>query len=234
MITALTAAGIVAAGLGASQEPEAEKVSVRLERTYNPDETQAYTFSFALEMPEAGELKMSGGFTRKVIEMLDEGWAEIETSIDSMTVSFGDVEMPTGELPEPETEKFDKYGMPAKIDLSGNESIAIVLLGGYVPAMEVELKGKFPIEWESEDGEITIEGEGELVATGRLYEEHVAKLELNFTFSPVDEAAGELKVTAYVNSETCKLVKAVGTVTIDDPNAGEITGSFEVKKVRDK
>ncbi len=216
-------------GVGSLQETSLPQ-KWRLERIYEEGESQAYDFSVEIKFGEEGTLEFSGRFTRRVRKLLPDGWADVEISFDSLTRKFGGEEIPGG-IPDAVTQKFDKHGMPALFDLESDDFSAVVLLGGYLPAQELEIGGKFPIKWKAEDGKVTIEGEGQLLATGRLYEEHVAKIFLRFSLTPEGESPGEFEITAYVNSKTGKLVKAEGTFKVES-EGGDLEGKFVVGKVR--
>lgn len=215
--------------VGFSQESAPPK-KWRLERIYEEGETQAYDFSVEIKFGEEGSLEMAGRFTRRVRKLLSDGWADVEISFESLSRKFSGQEFPGG-VPDPVTQKFDKHGMPASFDLDSDDFSAIVLLGGYVPAQELEVGGKFPIKWKAEDGKVAIEGEGQFLATGRLYEEHVGKIFLRFSLTPEGESPGEFEITAYVNSKSGKLVKAEGTFKVKGDEV-DLEGKFVVGKVR--
>lgn len=214
---------------GSPQETSPPK-KWRLERIYEEGESQAYDFSVEVKFGEEGSLEISGRFTRQVRKLLPEGWADMEIRFETLTRKFSGQEFP-GEVPDAVTQKFDKHGMPASFDLDSDDFSSIVLLGGYLPAQELEVGGKFPIKWTAEDKKVKIEGEGQFLATGRLYEEHVAKIFLRFSLTPEGESPGEFEITAYVNSKSGKLVKAEGTFKVEGDEA-DLEGKFVVGKVR--
>lgn len=233
-VLALALAGIAPIASDAPERQDAPpKVRVTLGRVYTEGESQAYTFEFKIS---AGGMAFSetGAYNFKITEVLEGGHANLEWAVTEKKVTFGAETMPTDELPEPKTIRFQENGMPLELNPEEDEILSLALISGFVPKGEFELGGEFQVKWEAKDGEAKLDGEGTLVATGRLYEEHVAKLQMSLTLKDKENPPVDLELTSYVNSKTGKVVKVEGKMTAEDPDAGEVEGSFTIAKVRQK
>jgi hypothetical protein len=176
-------------------------------------------------------MKAESEFVHTIKEASGDG-AKVEVEIRSAKMSFGDQSMPAEELPKPETKEWTNVGLPKDIDFQESEDPMSFLLPVWLlPNKEVQLGKTFELKFKV-DG-VTIEGEGTLVATGMLYEEHVSKLSVKTTASPKDDTPGTFEYTAYFNTDNGKLVKAEGTMSSEDPDlGGKFVASFMVAKVR--
>ncbi len=212
-----------------AQSEEAPKKPM-LMRVYKAGDKQDYKFSIKVNTPE-GDLNINGGYVDEVKKVLEGGFAEIESKTTEMKMTFGGAESPSGDMPPAVTYKFDKHGMPLDMKPEDLDSLSVpVMIAQYLPAIEVTNPGTFKIDYKGND--FTVEGEGKLIATGRIYEERVAKIEYQFTVSPNNDAPGKFTITSYLNLFTGKLVKIEGTGKIDDPDAGTMNVTYAVDKVR--
>jgi hypothetical protein len=216
-------------------QQEAAPVNVSLLRTWEKGEKQAYTLDVSFESDAFEGQAVTGfvAFTLEVQEALENGEARVRSSYEKVSLKFGGEEVPGVELPKEIVAVYGKNGLPKKLALDNpDDPVAMVLPAFYVPAQEVKIGDEFSVRWVSDDGRLELKGTGKLVATGRLYEEHVAMLRYSLTSSGKDIPPGKFEFTSYVNSKTGKLVKAEGSFTAEDPDLGEETGKFVIKKVR--
>jgi len=219
-----------------TQEPPK---SVKLERIYEDGESQDYTFSVTSKPPVeiAQEMKISGEATVRVVKLLSDGKAELESKVTKLTLTFMGQDTPAPELPEPETEVYGKNGVPVKVEFTEEDDpfLAIpFILVDYVPAKEVGVGTTFPVKYHPEGNQLTVEGEGKLVATGRLYEERVAKLEIKAKGSTKDGVEADVEYTSYMRLDNGRLVKAEGTSKAKTPDGEEMEVKFVIAKVRTK
>lgn len=238
MISSLVASMLVLS-LGAQAQESEQQVpsSVNLSRVWTAGETQNYILEITIESAAFEGQKFEGvaEFTVKVLDARENGEANVQTSVTKMTLKFGGEEFPSADPPKPIDAIFGLYGLPKKLQLDNpDDPIAMVLPAFFVPATEVKVGDEFKVDWASEDGAITLKGSGKLTATGRLYEEHVARLTMQVKAEGKDLPTGEFDLLTFVNSQTRKLVKAEGTLVGDDPDLGEkMTVKFVIRKVRD-
>lgn len=236
MVSVLLASAMLLTGAPQGDAAPAA-IEVNLARTYKAGESQAYTHEMKMTLPGMDEkLTMSGGLTWKVSEITPKG-AKIEASYKDVKMLFGSEEAPMDGEIKNQTLEWDAFGIPtgygskAVADddnpLSGMEIFCIL------PNQKIGLGKDFKFTWNGE--ETKIEGTGKLIATGMLYEEHVAKVSMELTESPKDDAVGKYEYTAYFNTENGKLVKVEGTYeTESEEMGGKLTAEFVFKKVRDK
>lgn len=212
-----------------AQSEEAPKKPM-LQRVYKAGDKQDYKFTVVANTPE-GELNISGSYSETVKSILDNGLAEVESKTTNLKMMFGGAETPSGDDPPAMTNKCDKFGMPTDIKSEDLDPFsAPVMFAQYLPAMEIDNPGSFKLALKI--GDFSIDGVAKLIATGRLYEERVAKIEYEFTLTPQEGAPGKFQFTTYLNLFSGKLVKSEGAGTIDDPDAGKMTIKFAVDKVR--
>lgn len=211
--------------------------SVNLTRVWETGESQDYILELTMESPAFGGEKVEGvaEFTVKVLEARDGGDANVQTAVTKATLKFGGEEVPSMETPKPIEAVFGPNGLPKKLEIDNpDDPIAMVLPALFVPATEVKVGDEFKVDWTSQDGALTLKGSGTLTATGRLYEEHVARLTMQFKVEGKDLPTGDFELLTYVNSKTRKLVKAEGTLVGEDPDlGGKMTVKFVIRKVRD-
>lgn len=217
-----------------AQEPA--QVKANLVRKYTAGETQDYVAKFSMKapaIPDNGEFRAEAVFTRKISSSSKEG-GKIDTEFTSAKMFFGDEEMPSEGLPSRKSVEHDTHGLPKTVDLENDDDPTSFLNPAfYLPAKEVALGEKFQFKWASEDGNVKLEGEGTLIATGMLYEEHVAKVSYTMSVTPKGESEGKYEITSYFNLESGKLVKAEGSLSSEDENlGGKYTASFVIGKVR--
>ena len=189
-----------------------------------------------LTLPDMDDkLVLSGGITWKVTELTEKG-AKVEATYKDLKMVFGGEDAPISEV-KSQTFEWDAFGIPKAY---GSEAMADednpvsgLEVFAFLPNLKAVAGKEFTYLW---SGDTTkVEGKGKLIATGRLYEEHVAKVEYELTESPKDEPVGKYEYTAYFNTETGKLVKAEGTYeTESEEMGGKVTAVFVMKKVRDK
>lgn len=212
-------------------QPDAS-VKVKLARIYKADESQAYT-GWATTTAGDADMKIEASFTRTTKEASADG-AKVETKYSSAKMTFAGDSMDVDELPDPKTEDFTAVGLQKTIDLTGEGPLDFLSPLFFVPNSEVTLGATFPVKWKSEEGTLSLEGEGRLLATGMLYEEHVAKIEMNLQLTPKDGSAATYKYMSYLNLDSGKLVKAEGTFSTDDEDNGKVEMKFDLSKVRSK
>lgn len=235
-VSILLSIALAALSLTRLQEPPK---SVKLERTYKEGESQDYTFSVTSKPPfaEGQEMKISGEATVRVVKLLSDGKAELESKVTKLTLNFMGQDNPAPELPEPETDVYGKNGVPVKVEFKEDDdpffAIPFILVD-YVPASEVEIGATFPLKYQPEGNQLTVEGEGKLVATGRLYEERVAKLEIKAKGTTKDGIEADVQYTSYMRLDNGRLVKAEGTSKAKTPDGEEIEIKFLIAKVRTK
>ena len=220
-----------------SQEQEAQApTSVELTRVWTTGEAQDYILELSMESGAFEGEKIEGvvEFTVKVLEARSGGEASVRTSVKKLTLKLGGQEIPDMEPPEPIEAVFGPNGLPKNLVLDNpDDPLGMVLPALFVPAVGVKVGDEFKVDWASEDGAITLKGGGKLTATGRLYEEHVARLTMQIKAEGKDLPTGDFELVTYVNSQTRKLVKAEGTLVGEDPDAGKMTVKFVIRKVRD-
>lgn len=219
------------------QEPEGQApAAVNLTRVWTAGEAQDYILELTMESDafEGGKFEGVAEFTVKVLELREGGEASVRTSVTKVTLKFGGEEFPAMEAPKPIEALFSRHGLPKKLVLDNpDDPIAMVLPAFFVPAAEVKVGEEFKVDWASEDGSITLKGDGKLTATGRLYEEHVARLTMRLKAAGKELPTGDFELLTYVNSQTRKLVKAEGTLVGEDPDLGaKMTVKFVIRKVR--
>lgn len=229
---------LVGLGTGVyAQEPETQApTSVDLTRVWKAGESQDYILELTMESPAFEGEKVEGvaEFTVKVLEAHEEGDANVQTAVKKVTLKFGGEEFPAMDPPKPIEAVFGPNGLPKKLEIDNpDDPIAMVLPALFVPATEVRIGDEFKVDWTSQDGALTLKGSGKLTATGRLYEEHVARLAMQFKVEGKDLPTGDFELVTYVNSQTRKLVKAEGTLVGEDPDLGaKMTMKFVIRKVR--
>lgn len=206
--------------------------SVLLKRVYQVGEEQKYNALLTIES-QGSEFKIETSVTQKVVKATASGEAEIEFTTNSLKFTFGGEAQDAPVLPKPERLPFDVFGMPSNLELSDDSNPMVsALVVAYLPNKEVPLGGEFKIDWKSSDG-YAVEGEGKLIATGRLYEEHVAKIEVEITTTDTEGGTGKITAVIYTNSKTGKLVKAEGDAEFESD--GETSrGKMKIDKVRSK
>lgn len=235
MISILLTAAVLA---GVPQgEAAAVVIEVNLSRTYKAGESQAYTHEMKMTLPGMDEkITISGEVIWKIAETTTKG-AKIVSSFKDVKMLFGGEDAPMDGEPKSQTLEWDAFGLPtgygteAVADddnpISGLEIFCIL------PNQKIALGKEFKFNWSSD--ETKVEGSGKLIATGMLYEEHVAKVSMELTESPKDDVAGKYEYTAYFNTENGKLVKAEGTYVVESEDmGGKLTADFAFKKVRNK
>ena len=182
------------------------------------------------------KLSISGGLTWKVLEVGEKG-AKIDATYRDIKMLFGTEDAPIeGEIKNQQFE-WGAFGIPnsygTKAAADDDNPIAGLEIFCVMPNQKVAIGKEFKFAWNNE--ETKLEGEGKLIATGKLFEEHVAKVFMNVTESPKGEPVGIYDYTAYFNTENGKLVKAEGTyATESEEMGGKLTAEFIFKKVRDK
>jgi hypothetical protein len=188
-----------------------------------------------ITLPEMEDkLVISGGITWKVAEVTEKG-AKIEATYKDAKMTFGGEDMPMeGEL-KAQTFEWGAFGIPVAYGSDAvaddDNPIAGLEVFAFIPNLKATAGKEFTFTWAGD--ETKIEGKGKLIATGRLYEEHVAKVEIELTESPKSDPAGKYEYTAYFNTESGKLVKAEGTYeTESEEMGGKVTAEFVMKKVR--
>jgi hypothetical protein len=233
MISVLLASAILT-GIPQGEAPAAAVVEANLTRAYKPGESQAYTTEMEITLPGMDDkLVISGGINWKVAEVTEKG-AKIEATYKDAKMTFGGEEMPMdGEL-KAQTFEWGAFGIPtgygSEAIADDDNPVAGLEVFAFLPNLKATAGKEFTFTW---SGETKIEGKGKLIATGRLYEEHVAKVEVELTESPKSDPAGRYEYTAYFNTESGKLVKAEGTYeTESEEMGGKVTATFVMKKVR--
>jgi len=218
-----------------AQEATPAPVKVKLSRTYKAGESQAYRAWFTMrsdDMPS--EMRVEGEFVRTTKEVAADGEAKVETEYKAVKMSFGDEAQDADELPKPATAEYNVMGLAKAFALNDEEDpLGFALAAFMLPGKEAEIGKPFPIAWSS-SADSKFEGEGTLIATGMLYEEHVAKVRVSMKGTPKDDVPGSFEYTAYFNTETGKLVKAEGTIATEGEELGKVNVKFDVSKVRDK
>ncbi|MEO7454551.1 MAG: hypothetical protein ABIV13_07290, partial [Fimbriimonadales bacterium] len=228
-------AAAVFTGLPQGEAPAAAVVEANLMRSYKAGETQAYTTEVKVTLPGMDDkLVMSGGITWKVTELTEKG-AKIEATYKDVKMLFGGEEAPMEGPAKTQTFEWNAFGIPVAYGseaVSDNDNpISGLEVFGFLPNLKATAGKDFTFTWQGE--ETKIEGKGKLIATGRLYEEHVAKVEIELTESPKSDPAGKYEYTAYFNTESGKLVKAEGTYeTESEEMGGKMTAEFVMQKVR--
>ncbi len=235
MITVLLATAVLAAAPQGGAAAAA--IEVNLARTYKAGESQAYLHEMSMTLPGMEEkITMSGEVIWKVAETTPKG-AKVEASYKDVKMMFGGEDAPLDEQPKSRTLEWDAFGLPM---VYGTEAanddenpIAGLEIFCILPNQKIALGKEFKFTWNSDDTKV--EGNGKLIATGMLYEEHVAKVSMELTESPKNDVSGKYEYTAYFNTENGKLVKAEGSyVTESEEMGGKLTADFVFKKVRDK
>jgi hypothetical protein len=234
MLTLLVATALITAA-PQGEAPAAAPIEANLTRTYKLGETQAYTTEMKITLPEMEDkLVISGGITWKVAEVTEKG-AKIEATYKDAKMTFGGEDMPMeGEL-KAQTFEWGAFGIPVAYGSDAvaddDNPIAGLEVFAFIPNLKATAGKEFTFTWAGD--ETKIEGKGKLIATGKLYEEHVAKVEMELTESPKSDPAGKYEYTAYFNTESGKLVKAEGTYeTESEEMGGKVTAEFVMKKVR--
>jgi hypothetical protein len=235
MIPVLLATALLA---GAPQgEAAAAAIEVNLARTYKAGESQTYIHEMGMTLPGMDEkITMSGEVTWKIAETTPKG-AKVESSFRDVKMMFGGEDAPLDDQPKNQTLEWDVFGLPAgygtEAATDDENPISGIEIFCILPNQRIALGKEFKFTWNSD--ETRVEGTGKLIATGMLYEEHVAKVSMELTESPKNDVSGKYEYTAYFNTENGKLVKAEGTyVTESEEMGGKLTADFVFKKVRDK
>ncbi len=230
----LALATIATVGLLAPQD--APPASVNLTRSWEKGEKQAYTLDLSFEGDafEGQSVTAFVAFTLEVQEALENGEARVQASYDKVSLKLGGEELPGIDLPEEIVAVYGANGLPKKLALDNpDDPVAMVLPAFFVPGKELKIGEETSFKWSSEDGSLELKGTVQLVATGRLYEEHVAMLKYTMESAGKELPPGKFEFTSYVNSKTGKLVKAEGSLSAEDEElGGEIKGNFVIKKVR--
>src|SRR5687768_7023872 len=233
MFTVLLATAILT-GIPQGEAPATAVVEANLTRTYKVGESQAYTAEVKITLPGMEDkLTLSGGINWKVADVTEKG-AKIEATYKDAKMLFGSEEMPMeGEL-KTQTFEWGAFGIPlvygSEAITDDDNPVAGLEIFAFLPNLKATAGKEFTFAWTGE--ETKIEGKGKLIATGKLYEEHVAKVEMELTESPKSDPAGKYEYTAYFNTETGKLVKAEGTYeTESEEMGGKATAEFVMKKV---
>jgi len=235
MVTVLLATAVLAAA--PQGEVAASAIEVNLSRTYKAGESQAYTHEMKMTLPGMEEqITLSGQVIWKVTEATAKG-GKVESSYKDVKMLFGSEDAPMDGPPKSQTLEWDGFGLPTAY---GSESVADddnpisgLEIFCILPNQKIALGKEFKFTWKGD--ETKVEGSGKLVATGMLYEEHVAKVAMELTESPKDDVPGKYEYTAYFNTDNGKLVKAEGTyMTESEEMGGKLTADFVFKKVRDK
>ena len=234
MISVLLATAILT-GIPQGEAPAAAVVEANLTRTYKVGESQAYTTEMKITLPDMDDkLVISGGINWKVAEVTEKG-AKIEATYKDAKMAFGSEEMPAEGALKTQTFEWGAFGIPiaygSEAIADDDNPVAGLEVFAFLPNLKATAGKEFTFTWAGE--ETKIEGKGKLIATGRLYEEHVAKVEMELTESPKSDPAGKYEYTAYFNTESGKLVKAEGTYeTESEEMGGRVTAEFVMKKVR--
>lgn len=235
MLSLLLATAVLTAA-PQGEAPSAAPVEVNLTRTFKAGEVQAYTAELKITLPDMDDkLQISGHINWRVVELTDKG-AKVEATYKDAKMAFGSEEMPMEGEPKTQTFEWGAYGIPlaygSEATADDDNPVAGLEVFAFLPNLKATAGKEFTFTWTGD--ETKIEGKGKLIATGRLYEEHVAKVEIELTESPKSDPAGKYEYTAYFNTESGKLVKAEGTYeTESEEMGGKLTAQFVMKKVRD-
>jgi hypothetical protein len=213
----------------ASQDQEVPK-KVLLKRVYKAGEKQDYTFT--IQSNDSADIKIEGEYTLSIEKVLDNGKAEIEEKVTKTKVTFGGETMDEMDLPEPETLTYGANGLPDELNEKYDLMSILSYVGAWLPNEEVELGGSYEFKWSPSGTKIHAEGKAKLIATGRLYEERVAKIEMQIKASgDADLGTADIELTSYLNLETGKIVRIVGTS--EAAAGGEKAAiEFDFRKVR--
>ncbi len=226
----LAGALILSMGYSPTAAHQDAPLKVKLQRVYKAGESQDYTF--VIEFDEGESVKLEGAFNLTIQKLADGGSAEIVEKVTKLKVTFGGESLDEQELPEPETLTYGPNGLPTELTDEYDLMSVLSYLGGWLPNTEVELGGTYEFKWIPGRTSIRAEGKATLIATGRLFEERVAKIEMEISCAgDADMGSSKTALTSYLNLETGKIVRIVGT---SDLSAGGETATikFDFKKVR--
>lgn len=227
-LTVVAVIGLMAFA-AAFQDQEAPK-KVTLKRVYKAGEKQDYTFS--IQISNSADVKIEGEYAVSVEKTLENGRAEIEERVTKTKMTFGGETMEEMELPEPETLTYGANGLPEELTDEYDLVTILSYVGAWLPNKEVELGGSYEFKWTPRGTKISAEGKAKLIATGRLYEERVAQIEMQIKASgDAEMGTAEIELTSYLNLETGKVVRIVGTSEMAS-GAEKATIGFDIRKVR--
>lgn len=213
----------------ASQDQEAP-LKVMLKRVYKQGEKQDYTFS--LQVSNGADLKIEGQYTVSIERTLENGRAEIEEKVTKTKVTFGGETMDETDLPEPERITFGPNGLPEELTEEYDLMSILSYVGAWLPNEEIELGGSYEFKWSPSGTKIRAEGKAKLIATGRLYEERVAKIEMQIkAYGDAEMGTADIELTSYLNLETGKVVRIIGTGEMAS-GAEKLSVEFDFRKVR--
>lgn len=196
-------------------------------RVYEAGDSQNYTFKFEYKSVDDGEtFKAEGEFIHKVSKLLSEGKAESGIEFTKVKMSFMDEEFDALDYFENKSWEYGKNGMPLRYDIEDLDSAGLSFwLSQFSVNQKVDIGKTYEIKFVSDDKRLSVDGQGTLIATGRLYEERVAKVEVKVR-AKTDEFEATYNFTTYLNLETGKLVKSEGNV-----ESKEQDGNYEIKFV---
>lgn len=196
-------------------------------RVYKTGDSQNYTFKFEYKSVDDGEtFKAEGQFVHKVTKLLSEGKAETNVEFTKVKMFFMEEEFDALEYYENKSWECGKNGMPLRYDKEDLDSAGLSFwLSQFAVNQKVDIGKTYEIKFVSDDKQLSIDGQGTLVATGRLYEERVAKVEVKVR-AKTDTFEATYNFTTYLNLETGKLVKSEGRI-----DSKEEDGNYETKFV---
>jgi hypothetical protein len=194
-------------------------------RIYKTGDSQNYTFKFEYKSVDDDEtFKAEGELIHKVSKLLSEGKAETSIEFTKAKMSFMEEEFDALEYFENKSWECGKSGMPLRYDEEDLDSAGLSFwLSQFSANQKVDIGKTYEIKFVSDDKQLSVDGQGTLVATGRLYEERVAKVEVKVR-AKTDEFEATYNFTTYLNLETGKLVKSEGNV-----ESKEADGNYEIK-----
>jgi hypothetical protein len=225
-----TLAMIMAIGFTQTSAHQDVPTKVKLQRVFNKGEKQDYTFT--IEFKDSPSVKLEGAYTLEVTNVLDGGKAEVNERVTKLKVTFEGEALDDSELPEPETLVYNANGLPEELSDEYDLTSILSYVGAWLPNEEVELGGTYNINWIPSGTSIKVSGKATLIATGRLYEERVAKIEMELKASGNAELGeATIELTSYLNLETGKVVRIHGKslLLVDGER---VNTEFDFRKVR--
>ncbi|MFY9233507.1 MAG: hypothetical protein WAO58_03510 [Fimbriimonadaceae bacterium] len=201
--------------------------AIKLERVYVKGVTDKYDVQVSLNMGGA-EGKAVAKVESKVLEELKGGLAQVEMSVQSISMMMQEQEMPT-EAPAPIKSTFDKMGMPSNLEVKDEKWVyALIVLSSFAPG-QAETGKEFKIAWKSADGSVVIAGTGKVVEIVTVDSKRVAVVKTKMKVTPAEDTPGELELTARLAVATGTLIQSEGKLTVESDG---MTASFTIKRAK--
>lgn len=220
----LACAAVLAAPIVTAPTASIEKV--KLGHVYVADDTDNYSFKGKMEGGPA--IEFSGSLSLKVIKPAEDGTAEAEWSVPTLSVLMDGSPMPGMEGIDPLKGTVDAHGMPATLTVMGADFIYTIFAGcHFLPNAEVETGIDYTVDWADKNKSSTLKGNGKLLEVKEQDGKKIAVVESKVSLLPEgQQTPGEMEIKSEFWLDSGRMIKSEGKVTIED---GTITFTFGPK-----